>query len=64
MMPLNHGGTLLDATGGPDASLAPGLGATQVWPGQLPLVKHQLNWTHVERTRRCPCAHAIADVSG
>jgi hypothetical protein len=44
--------------------LAPRLGVTQVWPGRHPLVKRQLNWTHVERTHRCPCARAISDGSG
>jgi hypothetical protein len=43
---------------------APQLGATRVCPGQLPLVKSPLNWTHVGHTQRCPCAHAIADARG
>jgi hypothetical protein len=45
-------------------SLAPGLGATRVWPGQFPLVKSQRNWTHVGRTHRCPCAHEMMDAGG
>ena len=43
---------------------APQLGATRVCPGQLPLVKSPLNWTHAGHTQRCPCAHAIADAGG